>query len=324
MTFAFDLERAFASVVIGRAGMDLYPLPDGTETESAEQFVAGVGGSAGNIAVALSRQGYRAALLGALSDDSVGRFVRKHLASYAVDTSRCRIVAGECRTSLAICETRPEDSETVFYRNTAADLQLRAEDFDAFFIGSAAVLIVTGTALAAEPSRSAALHAIELARSTRTFSILDVDHRPVSWPSAGEASRIYAMAANRCDAVVGNDEEFAVIAGDAAHAMSAATRLVEQGRRFVIFKRGSSGSLTITAQKTFKTGVFRVNAIKPFGAGDAFLGNFVAALLSGRDLEGAVTRASAAAAYVVSRRGCASAMPTAAELDSFVQSHSIN
>lgn len=324
MRFAFDLERALAAIVVGRAGMDLYPLPDGTETESAEQFVAGVGGSAGNIAVALSRQGYRAALLGPLSEDSVGRFVRKHLASYAVDTSRCRAVAGEYRTSLAICETRPEDSETVFYRNTAADLQLRMEDFDASFIGSAAVLIVTGTALAAEPSRSAALHAIELARAAGTFSILDVDHRPVSWPSAEEAARIYTKAANLCDAVVGNDEEFAVVAGNAAHAMSAATRLVQEGRRFAIFKRGSSGSLTITAQQSFNTGIFRVNAIKPFGAGDAFLGSLVAALLGGHDLQAAVTRASAAAAYVVSRRGCASAMPTAAQLDSFVQSHSIN
>lgn len=323
MAFAFELERPFAAIVVGRAGMDLYPLPDGTETESAEKFAAGVGGSAGNIAVALSRQGFRAALLSPISEDSVGRFVRKHLASYAVDTSRCRKVGGEYRTSLAICETRLDDCETVFYRNSAADLQLRADDFDAAFIGSAAVLIVTGTALAAEPSRTAALRALELARSAGTFSILDVDHRPVSWQSAQEALRIYAQAASRCDAVVGNDEEFAIIAGDAANAMATATRLVQEGRRFVIFKRGSAGSLTITTQTTFETGIFAVDAKKPFGAGDAFLGSLVAALLSGRELESAVTRASAAAAYVVSRRGCAAAMPTAAELESFVQTHSM-
>src|SRR5271167_2176947 len=64
MTFGFDLSRRFAAIVVGRAGMDLYPLPDGTQTESAEQFAAEIGGSAGNIAVALSRQGHRAALLG--------------------------------------------------------------------------------------------------------------------------------------------------------------------------------------------------------------------------------------------------------------------
>jgi 5-dehydro-2-deoxygluconokinase len=103
MTFAFDLNRRLAAIVLGRAGMDLYPLPDGMETESAEQFAAGIGGSAGNIAVALSRQGYRTALLGPLSEDTVGRFVRKHLAGFTVDTSRCRAITGEYRTSLAIC-----------------------------------------------------------------------------------------------------------------------------------------------------------------------------------------------------------------------------
>ena len=41
---------------LGRAGMDLYPEPAGVITEDAEHFIADMGGSAGNIAVALSRQ----------------------------------------------------------------------------------------------------------------------------------------------------------------------------------------------------------------------------------------------------------------------------
>jgi hypothetical protein len=55
MKLAFDLTRPRAAIVVGRAGMDLYPLPDGTDTEQAGQFAAEIGGSAGNIAVALSR-----------------------------------------------------------------------------------------------------------------------------------------------------------------------------------------------------------------------------------------------------------------------------
>jgi 5-dehydro-2-deoxygluconokinase len=319
----FDLERRFAAIVVGRAGMDLYPVPDGVEIESAEQFAAEIGGSAGNIAVAISRQGHCAALLGPLSADAVGRFVRSHLARYAVDTSRCRTVSGDHRTSLAICETRREDSETVFYRNSAADLELQAEDFDASFIAGATVLIVTGTALAAEPSRGAALEALALARGAGTFSILDLDHRPVSWRSTEEAMRVYSHAAGCADAVVGNDEEFAIIARGGTGALEAAAALVKEGRRFVIFKKGGAGSVTITAERTFETGIFRVDVKKPFGAGDAFLGNLVAALLGGSLLESAVSRAAAAAAYVVARRGCAFAMPTAAELDSFVHSHAM-
>ena len=56
-------------LVVGRAGMDLYPLPDGSTIEAATGFVSDVGGSAGNIAVALARLGGKAALLSAFSDD---------------------------------------------------------------------------------------------------------------------------------------------------------------------------------------------------------------------------------------------------------------
>jgi 5-dehydro-2-deoxygluconokinase len=319
-----DPTRRWAAICLGRAGMDLYPLPDGADIESAQQFAAETGGSAGNIAVAIARQGHRAALLGGLSDDAVGRFVRHHLERYGVDTSRCRSVGGVCRTSLALCETRPLDSETVFYRNEAADLQLRVEDFDPAFIASAAVLVVTGTALAAEPSRTAALTALAWAQESGTFSILDVDHRPVSWRSSEEAMRIYGQAARRSGAVVGNDEEFAIIAGRADEALATARSLVESGRRFVIFKRGSAGSVTVAEDGTFETGALEVEVMKPFGAGDAFLGSLVAALLSGLALQPAVRRASAAAAYVVARRGCAFAMPTRHELDAFIDRHPLN
>jgi 5-dehydro-2-deoxygluconokinase len=324
MRLAFDRTRPLAAIVVGRAGMDLYPLPDGTETEYAEQFAAEIGGSAGNIAVALSRQGHATALLGPLSDDAAGRFVRRHLARLGVDTSRCRTVGGRHRVSLAICETRRDDSETVFYRNGAVDLELRADDFDAAFIASASVLIVTGTALAAEPSRTAALQAIALGRQSDTFTILDVDHRAVSWQSSEEATRIYSLAASRCDAVVGNDDEFGLIAGDTAGAFEAATGLVSRGARFAVFKKGGAGSITISAEGTFKSDVLVVDVKKPFGAGDALLGNLVSALLQGLPLERAVARASAAAAYVVARRGCAFAMPTAAELDTFYNAHLTN
>jgi 5-dehydro-2-deoxygluconokinase len=322
MTLAFKRTRRLAAIVVGRAGMDLYPLPDGIETEQAQTFAAEVGGSAANIAVAIARQDHPVALLGALSDDAVGRFVRSHLQRYAIDMSHCRVVSGACRTSLAICETRPQDSETVFYRNGAVDLELRRDDFDRTFIGSASFLVITGTALAAEPSRTAALEALALARSAGTFSILDIDYRSVSWNSSDEAMRIVADAARRCDAVVGNDEEFGLIAGHGKDPLDAASGFVRDGCRFVIFKKGNAGSVTLTAATTFETSIFAVDAKKPFGSGDAFLGSLIVGLRGDAPLEAAVRRAAAGAAYVVARRGCAFAMPTASELDAFIQSYS--
>ncbi len=145
----------------------------------------------------------------------------------------------------------------------------------------------------------------------------------MSWQSEAEARRTYAHAARLCDALVGNDDEFAIIAGNAAQALAVARDFVERGGRFAVFKKGIAGSVTLSAEGSFDTGIYAVDVRKPFGAGDAFLGTLVAALLSGRTLEAGVRRASAAAAHVVSRRGCAFAMPTVDELDKFILSHSI-
>ncbi|MGB0718666.1 MAG: PfkB family carbohydrate kinase, partial [Alphaproteobacteria bacterium] len=59
-------------VVLGRAGMDLYPEPVGTKTRDAVSFRADLGGSAGNIAVALARLGVRTGLIAPVSADPAG------------------------------------------------------------------------------------------------------------------------------------------------------------------------------------------------------------------------------------------------------------
>jgi 5-dehydro-2-deoxygluconokinase len=320
MKLALDRARMIGAIVIGRAGLDLYPEPDGTKIAAAESFASDVGGSAANIAVALARQGVRAALVSPLSDDPVGRFVRSTLARYGVDTTRCRAIGDGHRTSLALAETRAVDCEVVIYRNGAADLQLGRRDLDRAFLAGASVLIVTGTSLASEPSRSAAMEAIDSARTTGTFVVLDVDHRPYSWASVTEAASVYREAARRSDAVIGNDEEFAIIAGSRDEAFATAREFVRGGSAFAVLKHGDHGSVTFTPEGTFETGVYPIAAKKPFGAGDAFVGGVIAGLLAGLPLPDAVRRGSAGAALVVSRRGCASAMPSSAEVETLLSS----
>ena len=53
-----DLENTLKKIsennflIIGRAGIDIYPDPPGTKTELAKKFVTHLGGSSANIAVA--------------------------------------------------------------------------------------------------------------------------------------------------------------------------------------------------------------------------------------------------------------------------------
>jgi len=171
-------------LVIGRAGMDLYPDPPGTRTEDAARFVSHLGGSSANIAVALAKLGCRASLVTCVSDDAIGRFCLNELDRYGVDRRHIRSVGGEARNSLAVVETRVIDHQSVIYRNGAADFAMTVADVEALDYAAYSALITTGTVLAAEPSRSAAFRAFDLARAAGLPLIFDIDYRPYTWPSA--------------------------------------------------------------------------------------------------------------------------------------------
>jgi 5-dehydro-2-deoxygluconokinase len=308
-------------LVIGRAGMDLYADPPGTPIETATRFTTALGGSSANIAVALTRAGGRAALLTCVSDDAVGRFCLAQLDEYGIDRAHVRSVAGEARNSLAVVESRLENCQSVIYRNGAADFQMSMQDVEAVDYTPFSALITTGTVLASEPSRTAAFRAFDLARAAGLPLIFDVDYRPYSWASAEEASQVYSRAAALCDVIVGNDVEFGFMAGDHDKGLDKARSLIGQGAQIVVYKMGEKGAITFSATGEVRTGIYRTAALKPTGAGDAFLGNFIASLARGIGLEQAVLHGSAAAAIVVSRVGCAPAMPTREELDRFITFH---
>lgn len=308
-------------LVIGRAGMDLYADPPGTRTENATRFTAALGGSSANIAVALTRQGCRAALVTCVSDDAVGRFCLNQLDAYGVDRTHVRAVAGEERNSLAVVETRLENCQSVIYRNNAADFAMTGADVETVDYAAFSALITTGTVLAAEPSRSAAFRAFDLARAAGLPLIFDVDYRPYSWPSAAVAAEVYSRAGAMCDVIVGNDVEFGFMAGHPDRGLEKARSLIGDSAQIVVYKMGEKGAVTITRDGEFATGIYPTTALKPTGAGDSFLGAFIAGLANGRPVKTSVLRGSAAAAMVVARVGCAPAMPTGAELDTFLGQH---
>ncbi len=307
-------------LVIGRAGMDLYADPPGTEIENATRFHSALGGSAANIAVAIAQQGGTCALLTAVSDDAVGRYTIKALRSYGVDTSHVKVVGGEARNSLAVVETRAENCQSVIYRNGAADFEVSAADATAVDYHKFSAVIVTGTALAREPSRSATLKALELAQAAGLVTIIDIDYRPYSWTSQVEAQSVCSHAAEQCDIIVGNDDEFAVLAGGESSLHHAAT-LARVSGRIVVHKMGEKGCVTFASGERFETPIFDVQALKPTGAGDGFMGGFITGLVAGSSVQDAVRRGAATAAIVVTKVGCAPAMPSASDVQTFMQIH---
>jgi 5-dehydro-2-deoxygluconokinase len=308
-------------IIVGRVGMDVVADPPGSRTEDMGTAIVAMGGSSANIAAGIVKLGGAADLVTRVSDDSIGRFCINQLKRYGVGSQYVKPVGGEARSSLAVYESTIEDHQTVIYRNGAADFQLSVSDVEAVDYSAYGALITAGTVFASEPSRTATFKAFELANAAGLPVIFDVDYRPYSWPSAEVAADVLSRAGEQSDVIVGNDVEFGFMAGDYHKGLDKARALATNGVGLVIYKMGEKGAVTFAEGQEVRTGIYRVDALKPEGAGDSFMAGLMASLAEGRDLEEALLRGSACASVTVSKPACAPAMPTTKDLEEFLAAH---
>ena len=171
---------------------------------------------------------------------------------------------------------------------------------------------MTVTGLSQEPSRSATLTALKV-RAKAGITVLDLDWRPMFWPSPEEARDSIQRALSCATVAVGNVDECEVAVGE-RDPRAAAAALHERGVELAIIKQGPKGVLASDGTQIVEVPPVPVEVVNGLGAGDAFGGALCHGLLAGWDLERIMRFANAAGAIVASRLACADAMPTEAEV----------
>ena len=317
-------DRPLDTIILGRAGVDLYACESNTDMADISGFTKFVGGSAANIAVAISKLGGKTGFIGCVANDAFGDYVRQYMTEQGINLDGMMIDDSGSRTSVAFTEMKPSDCTVLIYRNNASDLTIKPEQINPDYIASAKILVVTGTALSESPSREATLIAMEYARRSNTLVVLDVDYRPYSWRTDVDASIYYGIAAGLSDIVIGNREEFdmmeTVLAPDNKEDAQTADRFLRANTQVVIIKAGELGSKVYCLDgHQFQQAIFPVEVQKPFGSGDSFAGTLIWTLVNGGKLEEGVKYGSAAAAINVSGNSCTEAMPTKKQLFDFIQ-----
>jgi 5-dehydro-2-deoxygluconokinase len=300
------------AVVMGRAGVDLYPMQLETPLEEVEGFHKYVGGFAANVATGLARLGVRVAIVSAVGDDGHGRFVRTFLEREGVDC-RWLSVHPRLRTALAFCEAWPPDRFPItFYRTpTCPDWELETAALDLAGIAAAPLLYVSGTGLAREPSRLATMAAVEGRARAGAATVLDLDWRPMLWDDPADYAAAVRLCARMADIVLGSDEEITAAVG--ANDPAAVLAL---GPRTLVQKHGPDGATVHSAGGgADRIGGHAVEVVNGLGAGDAFAAAFGWRTLRGDTPARAAAYANRAGAHVAARLGCSIAMPTEGDLE---------
>lgn len=305
-------------ITIGRVGVDIYPLQTGVGLEDVTSFGKYLGGSATNVAVAAAKYGLKSAVITRTGDDPFGRFINRELVRLGVDDRYVTAVKG-LPTPVVFCEIfPPDDFPLYFYREPKApDLVINPNELDLDAISRAKIYWSTVTGLSQEPSRTSHFTAWE-ARGRKQHTILDLDYRPMFWPSQEIASEQVSKALAHATIAIGNKEECFVAVGE-TEPMRAADALLERGVELAVVKQGPKGVLAKTKDETVEVPPYFVDVVNGLGAGDSFGGAFCYGLLQGWSLEQLLRFANVAGAIVASRLECSTAMPTAAEVEEILK-----
>jgi 5-dehydro-2-deoxygluconokinase len=305
-------------ITIGRVSVDLYPEQPGP-MHGVTTLAKSIGGTATNVAVAVSRLGHHAAVVTKVGDDAFGLDVRTALETrFGVDTSFVS-THPTLPTPLAFAELDPvEEPNIIFYRYPdAPDFQMDDDDLAPVPIETAPIVWIPASRFAREPSRGAVSRALER-RRRRTHTILDLDWRPHFWPDEPTATATLAPLIDQFTIVIGNREECRIATG-ATQPDDAADLLIGRGLDAAIVKLGGDGVLVATADgRRDRIPPVPVDVVCGLGAGDAFGGALCHGLLTGASVADAARLGNAAGAYVAQRLRCADDMPTLDQLTAFI------
>ncbi|MGN7150406.1 ribokinase [Arthrobacter sp. SAFR-179] len=276
--------RLPAVTVVGSINLDLIAtagrLPTAGETIGGAILSRQPGGKGANQAAAAARLGGRVRMVGTVGDDAHGQGMLDTLASAGVDTADVAVLPEATGTALIVVDAEGENQIVVC---PGANSHLSLEEVD--FGPDETVLCQLEVGLPV---------VLEAARKAQGFFVVN----------AAPAMDLPAELLERCDLVIVNESEYALIPALASAKLVAVTY---GGEGSAIFEHG---------RKVAEVPAPAVSVVNTIGAGDAFCSALVLALRTGMDYAAALAVANAVGATAV---GDPSSQPELAHLGHYVE-----
>jgi fructokinase len=306
-------------LAIGEILVDFIVGDGATSLEAAETFVARSGGAPANASVALARLGLASAFCGVVGDDQFGSRLKSQLTAEGVDTSRLR-QSNEAATTLAFAWKDP-GGDGHFWLLRGADARLSEADANAAGVAALGALVVGSVALSAQPARCAIERAVDLARQFGVPVVFDVNLRPTLWSDLDSARPACEQVAQYSTLVKLSLDDAQGLYGSKVTPDAAIETMLSLGAGVVVLTDGERGCWFSSGSPATFVPAFRVEAVEPTGAGDAFTAAIIARLLgtswAALTIED-VRYAAAAGALATSRPGAWDGLPNRAQLDAFL------
>ena len=273
-------------------------------------FDLGPGGKGINLAIAAARAGATVQLILCIGQDLFGQEAMNVLAQENLSTHYVHQLPG-IHTGCGFVTLLPSGENSIVLDAGANQWMTPA------YVRDAEKSIATSAVVVAqlEVSDEVAEEAMRLGRKHGCLTILN----------PAPARRLSASLLAQVDILTPNETEARVLLGlqpdDDSPTENLAHQLLALGPGTVVITRGRQGALLVTPGRIESIPAPGIQLVDSTGAGDCFNGIMARQLAAGKSLPDAVRRAVHGGAYCAGKLGVINGLPTAFELDLFIQQH---
>jgi sugar/nucleoside kinase (ribokinase family) len=254
------------------------------------------GGSAGNTVAGLRSFGARAAFLGKVGDDAIGRAYVADMQNIGADFYGTPLKGGASTARSMIAVT--PDGERSMNTYLGASTEFAAADVDARAVASGEWLYLEGYLFDKPAAKTAFIHASEVAQSAgRKVAVTMSDvfcidrHRP---------SFIHLIRTH-CDLVFANEAE--LLALYETSDFDAAVTQIRNDSQIAAITRSDKGSLIISGSESWVAPVTAAPVVDATGAGDQYAAGVLYGVTHGLSLMDSARLGNLAAGEVISHIG---------------------
>ena len=285
--------------------------PPADVADMVERIQLNTGGCTLNAARVLHKLGLPVRLSGLVGDDRLGEFLLTELARTGMDSSGLTKKPGAA-TSSSIVLISPS-GERSFYHCPGATAEttlanIRDEDLE-----WSDIVHLAGTC---ELNSLDITTLLKKAKQLGKVVSLDVDYDP-----QGRWGERVSPWLRHLDYFLPSRKEAAAISGR-SDVDEILDYFAESGVKTTVVKMGKEGCAAKSRDgRTVTHPAFAVNVVDATGAGDAFVGGFLAGVVEGHPLEECLRMACAAGALTVTALGAGAGLADRAQFDAFLQEH---
>lgn len=236
-----------------------------------------------NVAVALGRLGLPCAILTKVGDDPFGDYLLEDWAGLGVDQRY--VGRGGGPTGLYVAEHAADASYQIWYwRKGSAASTIAPADVDRVDLDGVRLVHLSGISQAiSASSRAATRRLAERARERGIPVSLDINFRPQIWSGEAAAEAMHEVLPDADLVFCGAPDESLAVVG-LPDPEDAARYFLDRGAEVVAVTMAENGAFAADADESVRLPHVARRIKGPQGAGDAFVGGFLAGRLAGAGL----------------------------------------